>query len=200
MPWYEGPCRITVVGVDADWPQRVVVSIRRGATVVVPGTVGASELIDDSGSGHGWDLAVEHQYEGVWRPNVRAVLGKWTELDGVRSQLIRSKDHDWAGRDNRERNLVIRIDRAGAGGRENRPVDAVSSGYRLRGTEQTVSQPASQPAAAARRVGTESAGPRERAQSGAVRTSGAAPGEAVRTSGAAPAGIPSASPVATSGG
>lgn len=193
MPWYEGPCRITVVGVDADWPQRVVVSIRRGATVVVPGTVGASELIDDTGIGHGWDLAVEHQYEGSWRPNVRAVLGKWTELNGVRSQLIRSKDHDWAGRDNRERNLVIRIDRADAGGRVGRPesglVDAVRSGYRVQGAD----QPASQPVAAARRVDTESAGSRagsqERGRSGAVRTTGASPG-----------GIPSASPVATSSG
>ncbi|MDH6111664.1 hypothetical protein P3T36_001980 [Kitasatospora sp. MAP12-15] len=197
MPWYEGPCRITVVGVDADWPQRVVVSIRRGATVVVPGTVGASELIDDTGIGHGWDLAVEHQYEGSWRPNVRAVLGKWTELNGVRSQLIRSKDHDWAGRDNRERNLVIRIDRADAGGRVGRPesglggglVDAVRSGYRVQGAD----QPASQPVAAARRVDTESAGSRagsrEAGRSGAVRTTGASPG-----------GIPSASPVATSSG
>ncbi|PBC71086.1 hypothetical protein BX265_5666 [Streptomyces sp. TLI_235] len=114
MTWYEGPCRITVVGVDADWPQRIVVDIRRGETVVIRGTVGASELIDDSACGHGWDLSLEHEYNGVWRPNVRATQGKWADVDGVRSQLVWSKDHDWPDRANRERNVVIRIDRAEA--------------------------------------------------------------------------------------
>ncbi|GAA4881365.1 hypothetical protein [Kitasatospora terrestris] len=114
MTWYEGPCRITVVGVDADWPQRIVVEIRRGETVVIPGTVGASELIDDSACGRGWDLSLEHEYDGAWRPNVRATQGRWADVDGVRSQLVWSKDHDWPNRANRERNVVIRIDRAEA--------------------------------------------------------------------------------------
>lgn len=190
MPWYEGPCRITVVGLQASWPQRVVVSIRRGATVIIPGTVGAGELIDDAGSGHGWDLAVEHQYEGVWRPNIRAVLGKWTDHDGVRSQLIHSKDYDWPGRDNRERNLVIRIDRAD----RSRTVPGVLVGRSAaQETTRVVTGRLSTPGIPARWAGTESQPAREQehggvrssgAGSGAVRTSGAGQ-DAVRTSGAA---------------
>lgn len=151
MPWYEGPCRITVVGVSASFPQRVVVNIRRGATVILPGTVGASQLIDDSASRSGWDLALEHEYGGAWRPNIRAVLGKWAEADGVRSQLIHSKDVDWPGRGNRERNLVIRIERA------------------------DVPRPSAEPLARATRVGTESTAVRAQQQGlarGATQSAG----------------------------
>ncbi|WP_280723332.1 hypothetical protein [Kitasatospora sp. MAA4] len=125
---------------SASFPQRVVVNIRRGATVILPGTVGASQLIDDTASRNGWDLALEHEYGGAWRPNIRAVLGKWTETGGVRSQLIHSKDVDWPGRDNRERNLVIRIDRA------------------------DVPRPSAEPVTRATRVGTEAAAPRDERQ------------------------------------
>ncbi|WP_035799683.1 hypothetical protein [Kitasatospora mediocidica] len=125
---------------SASFPQRVVVNIRRGATVILPGTVGASRLIDDTASRNGWDLALEHEYGGAWRPNIRAVLGKWTEADGLRSQLIHSKDVDWPGRDNRERNLIIRIERA------------------------DVPRPSAQPVAAATRAGTEWTAPRDERQ------------------------------------
>ncbi len=152
MPWYEGPCRITVVGVDADWPQRAVVTVRRGPTIVIDGVVGTSQVVDDGGAGHGWDLAVEHQYEGVWRPNVRALVSKWTEVDGVRSQTIRSKDHDWPGR-TEERNLVLRIERTALG--------APTPGVLTRAVSRSAVQsaPLSQPVPAARtwRTSTESA-------------------------------------------
>ncbi|GAB2746286.1 hypothetical protein [Kitasatospora kifunensis] len=132
MPWYEGSCRITVVGVTASWPQRVVVSIRRGATIEIPGTVGASQVIDAGAASHGWDLSVEHQYEGLWRPNVRAIQGKWTDTEHGRSQLIRSKDHDWPG-DTAERNLVIRVDRVGPSA----PAPELVAGAKRPGTELT---------------------------------------------------------------
>ncbi|MGW3635210.1 hypothetical protein ACWD7F_34600 [Streptomyces sp. NPDC005122] len=109
MPLYRGACRITVVSVNAAWPQRIVVTIRRGSTLVIPGTAGASELID----AEEWDIALEHEYEGEWRPNIRAVLGKWTDRNNVQSQLIYSKDADWTGPARNFRNLVLRIDRAG---------------------------------------------------------------------------------------
>ncbi|MFD3945167.1 hypothetical protein [Streptomyces sp. NPDC058579] len=111
MAWYEGPCRITVVAVDADFPQRavVVVSGVGGARIEIPGTVGAVRHIDAPS----WHLEVEHQYEGVWRPNVRAVRGRWETVDGVRTQTITSKDVDWAHGNAHERNLVLRLERTG---------------------------------------------------------------------------------------
>lgn len=111
MAWYQGPCRITVTGVDADWPQRAVVTVHGSrARSVVPGTVGATQLVD----AQSWDLALEHYYDGEWRANVRAIASRWETVGGVESQVVRSKDHDWPGR-TQERNLVLRIERAGAG-------------------------------------------------------------------------------------
>ncbi|MFD9355121.1 hypothetical protein [Streptomyces sp. NPDC060031] len=112
---------------DADWPQRAVVTVHGSrARLVVPGTVGATQLVD----AQSWDLALEHRYDNEWRPNVRAVMSRWETADGVESQVVRSKDHDWPGR-TQERNLVLRIDRIGADtGRElhHTLVDAVSKG------------------------------------------------------------------------
>ncbi|MFZ3474335.1 hypothetical protein ACODT3_04410 [Streptomyces sp. 4.24] len=125
MAWYQGTCRITVIGVDADWPQRTVVTVHGSrARLVIPGTVGATQLID----AQSWDLALEHRYDNEWRPNVRAVTSRWETVNGVESQVVRSKDHDWPGR-TQERNLVLRIERAGSG-RELRHalVDAVPKG------------------------------------------------------------------------
>nr|WSX47983.1 hypothetical protein OG409_02875 [Streptomyces sp. NBC_00974] len=111
MAWYQGHCLITVIGVDADWPQRTVVTVHGSRTrLVIPGTVGASQIVD----AESWDLALEHQYNDEWRPNVRAVTSRWETVNGVESQVVRSKDHDWPGR-TQERNLVLRIERIGAG-------------------------------------------------------------------------------------
>ncbi|MFJ3903003.1 hypothetical protein [Streptomyces sp. NPDC090025] len=110
MAWYEGPCRITVIGVDADYPQRAVVTVRGpgGARTVIPGTVGAVAFVDAPS----WDLDLEHEFEGRWRPNVRAVTSRWSEVGGIRTQTVRSKDVDQP-RDRRERNLVLRLERTG---------------------------------------------------------------------------------------
>ncbi|MBW5485932.1 hypothetical protein [Streptomyces bambusae] len=110
MAWYEGPCRITVVHVDADFPQRAVVAVTGagGARIEIPGTVGTFRNIDAPS----WHLEVEHHYEGVWRPNVRAIRSRWETVDGIRTQTVVSKDVDWAhGGD--ERNLVLRLERIG---------------------------------------------------------------------------------------
>ncbi|MEV6954851.1 hypothetical protein [Streptomyces sp. NPDC051183] len=107
MAWYEGPCRITVIGVDAAWPQRAVVAVSGagGARIVIPGTVGAARYIE----ARSWHLELEHQYEGTWRPNIRAVKSRWETSDGIRTQTIHSKDVDWA-RNQHERNLVLRLE------------------------------------------------------------------------------------------
>jgi hypothetical protein len=114
MPWYQGSSLVTVVEVDADFPQRAVLKIRGGATVVLDGTAGASHYIDGSQAASGWDLELEHEFEGEWMPNIRAVVGRWETVNGVPSQLIRSKDRDRLS-DRRGRNLVLRIDRTTAG-------------------------------------------------------------------------------------
>ncbi|MDH6116823.1 hypothetical protein ABH930_000242 [Kitasatospora sp. GAS204A] len=113
MAWYQGPCRITVTGVEAEWPQRAVVTIRgTGRTIVIPGTEGASEVIE----AESWDLALEHRIDGTWFANIRAVQSRWQEVGGVESQLIRSKDRDRPG-DRRDRNLTLRVEKTVRGGR-----------------------------------------------------------------------------------
>ncbi|MGF1431009.1 hypothetical protein [Kitasatospora sp. LaBMicrA B282] len=107
MAWYQGPCRITVVGVEADWPQRAVVTLRpSGRSIVIAGTVGECQVIE----AESWDLAVEHQYGGSWQPNVRAVQSRWEDVRGVGTQLVRSKDQDWS-HDRRPTNLVLKVER-----------------------------------------------------------------------------------------
>lgn len=111
MAWYEGPCRITVVDVDADWPQRAVVAVSgsRGARIEIPGEAGTVRHIDAPS----WHLEVEHLHEGRWRPNVRAIRSRWETMDGVRTQLVTSKDVDWPQGNQHERNLVLRLERIG---------------------------------------------------------------------------------------
>lgn len=111
MAWYEGPCRITVTGVDADWPQRavIVVSGARGARIEIPGEVGAVRHVDAPS----WHLAVEHRHEGTWRPNIRAIRSRWETVDGIRTQTVTSKDVDWPQGNQHERNLVLRVERIG---------------------------------------------------------------------------------------
>ncbi|MER6401218.1 hypothetical protein ABT263_35040 [Kitasatospora sp. NPDC001603] len=143
MPKYRGAHRITVTGVQADRPQRAVATVRGGGTVVVPGVVGASELIDAAD----WELSVEHEHDGAWGPSIRAVVGRWEERGGTHSQVVRCTDRDRSGYPG-GRSLVLRIDRE-----DPRPPAA----------------PASAPAP--RRAGTESAGRQEAPGRGGARIS-----------------------------
>ena len=142
MAWYEGPCRITVIGLDADWPQRAVVTVSgaRGARIEIPGEVGTVRHVDAPS----WHLDVEHLYEGRWRPNVRAVRTRWETVDGVRTQTITSKDVDWPGRVRQERNLVLRLERIGE--EAERPREAVREAPARSVTRSTESVPAHRPA------------------------------------------------------
>src|ERR1700739_4640420 len=61
----EGRWRVRVVGNDADFPQRIVIT---GSTsLIVPGVVGKSFEV----SGKRWTLGIEHQPfgRGAWCPN-----------------------------------------------------------------------------------------------------------------------------------
>ncbi|MFF5925355.1 hypothetical protein [Streptomyces hydrogenans] len=181
MAWYEGPCRITVIGLDADWPQRAVVTVSgaRGARIEIPGEVGTVRHVDAPG----WHLEVEHLYEGRWRPNVRAVRTRWETVDGVRTQTITSKDVDWPGRVRQERNLVLRLERIGE--EAERPREAGREAPARAVTRSTESVPARRPAVGPASVPTGSV------SGGSVfgttpTTSGGAAGGATSTSSSSP--------------
>ncbi|MFE2472638.1 hypothetical protein [Streptomyces mirabilis] len=108
MHWFQGAYRITVVGAQAAWPQRVVVTMRGGRTVLIPGVIGASETVDAPA----WELELEHYYQGCWHPNVRAVIGKWQTTEAGRSRTIHSRDRE-SSSGGTERSLVLRLDQAG---------------------------------------------------------------------------------------
>ncbi|WP_371521767.1 hypothetical protein [Kitasatospora sp. NBC_01300] len=121
MAWYQGRSRITVTAVEGQWPQRAVVTVRGGRPVEIPGTVGASHLVD----AERWELDLEHRRAGEWCPNIRAVQGRWQEVRGVRTQLVHSRNRD-GGSDRSDRNLVLRIERVEPG--DGAPVDVAAQG------------------------------------------------------------------------
>jgi hypothetical protein len=105
MQRFFGQCRITVTGVDADYPQRVLIRVHNGGEAVIPGVVGAAHLVE---AGQ-WELRLQHEVGGVWRENIRAVVGKWRTEGSFQEQVIRSKDVDWPGHSRIERNLLITL-------------------------------------------------------------------------------------------
>jgi hypothetical protein len=103
---FHGAWRITVLARDADFEQRAVV---RGAygTRVVPGRPGATLQVDEES----WTLSLEHLAWGrAWQPNLRTTCGPVTEHGGVRSQVLTSNDHHFAGKPLDYANLVLRLD------------------------------------------------------------------------------------------
>ncbi|MFJ8475137.1 hypothetical protein [Kitasatospora sp. NPDC094011] len=106
MAWYQGPSRITVTAVEGEWPQRAVVTVRGAAPVEIAAEVGAVHLVEADS----WQLALEHRVGTEWCPNIRAVQGRWQEIQGVLTQLVHSRNRDRAG-DRRDRNVVLRIER-----------------------------------------------------------------------------------------
>ncbi|MFJ9431512.1 hypothetical protein ACIRQY_17885 [Streptomyces sp. NPDC101490] len=154
MAWYEGPCRITVTGLDADWPQRAVVTVSgaRGARIEIPGEVGTVREVDAPS----WHLEVEHLHEGRWRPNIRAVRSRWETVGGVRTQTITSKDVDWPGGNRHERNLVLRLERNG--GEAERPRETVREAPARTVTQSSADTPARRAATGPASVPTRSSG------------------------------------------
>lgn len=108
MRIYFGSCQITVTGVSALYPQRVVVRIKNGGDVIVPGVAGETHRVE----AEQWELLLQHQVDGAWQENIRAIAGKWTPHGEAQRQVIRSKDRDWPT-DRIERNLVVTLERGG---------------------------------------------------------------------------------------
>ncbi|MFF2045445.1 hypothetical protein ACFVVX_34010 [Kitasatospora sp. NPDC058170] len=163
MPKYRGTHRITVTGVQAEWPQRAVVTVRGGGTVVVPGVLGASEVID----AEDWDLAVEHEYQNTWGPSIRAVVGRWEERGGTRSQVVRCTDRDRLGSPG-GRSLVLRIDQEDPQQRAAAPESA--SAARWSATESAAGQ--QEPSRGGGRISTSGADAPSSRPSGPSTTSG----------------------------
>ncbi|MFF1908161.1 hypothetical protein [Kitasatospora sp. NPDC058218] len=117
----DGAWRITVIGKDAAFDQRVVVRTPYGAAVL-PGRVGASLDVP----AQEWELHLEHHAPGLgWRPNVRVLPGPLQESDGgLRTRVVRSKDVDWADGDPAERNFTLRLVCLEAGAPQEEPVQA----------------------------------------------------------------------------
>ncbi|MBF9072599.1 hypothetical protein [Streptacidiphilus fuscans] len=103
--WYEGPCRITVIGIDSDFPQRATVKVEYGGTIELAGRIGETVTVETD-----FRLTLEHQRDGRWSANVRDLHSRWQDNGDVRSQVVRSKDVDWPW-DTLERNIVVQVDR-----------------------------------------------------------------------------------------
>ena len=102
----EGRWRVRVVGNDADFPQRIVIT---GSTsLIVPGVVGKSF----EASGKRWTLGVEHQPfgRGAWCLNAFTNSQQLTGDNGQPVTMLRSKDVHWQGDDNPD-DLVLRLER-----------------------------------------------------------------------------------------
>lgn len=132
MRIYFGTCQITVTGVAALYPQRVVVRIKNGADVVIPGVVGETYRVD----AEQWELLLQHEVDGAWRENIRAIAGKWTPHGEANRQVIRSKDRDWPT-DRIERNLVVTLERGGPAAVRRLDAPASLSSPHARATQST---------------------------------------------------------------
>jgi hypothetical protein len=102
----EGRWRVRVVGNDADFPQRIVVT--GSNSLIIPGVVGKSF----EASGKRWTLGIEHQPfgRGAWRPNVFTDSQQLTAGNGQPVTMLRSKDVYWPGDDNPD-DLVLMLER-----------------------------------------------------------------------------------------
>jgi hypothetical protein len=108
MVTYRGRWRITVTGKQSGWPQRVVVSGATTGAGVVPGVLGASQLVD----GESWSLTIEHDDGSGWRENEGIFPDPLQEIGAEMRQVVRSKDHFTPG-DTDPNDLVIQVDKVG---------------------------------------------------------------------------------------
>ncbi|MEY9944417.1 hypothetical protein [Kitasatospora sp. GAS1066B] len=176
---YRGAWRVTVVKKAADWDNRVLVRVR-GREIVIPGRAGAGQLIDAPA----WEIELQHNYGAGWRENVRTVpRAGGRNNNGLTSELLYSKDHDWPG-DTVEENIVIRLDQVGNPYEEEQRAPATSA--------RTAERPGIAPAA---RVSTVSGG-------GGVPATPAVSRTVPRTAATAPAvpATPATAPASTERG
>ncbi|MEV7598024.1 hypothetical protein AB0O91_11665 [Kitasatospora sp. NPDC089797] len=139
----DGAWRITVVGKDADFDQRVVVRTPYGVQVLA-GVAGESLVVDADT----WELRPEHLWPGRgWRPDVEVVPGPVTVVGGRRTREVRARDCYWAEhpRSDAPRNLVLRLAALGAEAPRRAAAGAEAIGPAATPLVRTSSGPASGP-------------------------------------------------------
>jgi hypothetical protein len=107
MVTYRGRWRVSVIGKDSAWPQRVVVTTAAGTTVL-PGAIGQSREVD----GDTWTLNIEHDDGSGWSSNEVVAPDPMAEAGLHMSQVVRSKDALRPG-DTDPNDLVVRVDKVG---------------------------------------------------------------------------------------
>ncbi|CAM04720.1 hypothetical protein A8924_5871 [Saccharopolyspora erythraea NRRL 2338] len=106
MPTYRGSWRLTVVGKEAAWPQRVVIS--GSVSGIVPGEPGRTVVI----AGDEWHLVVEHDDGGGWKRSAQVIQRPLNRTGDQASQVIVSKDRFWA-HDSTPDDLVVSLETVG---------------------------------------------------------------------------------------
>lgn len=109
MQTYRGRWRVSVIGKDSEWDQRVIVAGASAGNGTAAGVVGNSWIVD----GAPWTLSVEHN-DGThgWQPNAAVLADPLIENGARLSQVIRSKDA-FSGTDTDPNDLVLRVDKIG---------------------------------------------------------------------------------------
>jgi hypothetical protein len=105
---YRGTWQFTVIEVNADWQQRIVIT--GAARLVIPGTLGHVQTISGTGADQ-WTMRFEHNFGDGWRPNARVVPEPYGRHGNRITRVIRSKDHDWPG-DRVPNDMVVHLEGA----------------------------------------------------------------------------------------
>jgi hypothetical protein len=105
---YGGRWRISVIGKNASWEQRVVITGASSGSGILPGVVGSMHEVD----GESWSLTIEHNDGSGWTQNEGVLPDAMQENGTQMSQVVRSKDHYTSG-DQDPNDLVIRVDKVG---------------------------------------------------------------------------------------
>lgn len=108
MVVYRGRWQISVIGKDSGWDQRVVITGASSGGGVIPGVIGASQIVD----GDQWSLTIEHNDGSGWRENEGVLPDPMQEIGAEMRQVVRSKDHYTPGDDD-PNDLVILVNKVG---------------------------------------------------------------------------------------
>lgn len=108
MLTYEGKWRVSVIGKDSAWDQRVLVTGASTGGGVIDGVVGTVQTID----GEEWSLTIEHNDGSGWVENEGILPDPLQEIGANMRQVVRSKDHYFPG-DTDPNDLVIQVDKVG---------------------------------------------------------------------------------------
>jgi hypothetical protein len=108
MMIYRGWWRISVIGKDSAWDQRVVVTGASNGSGAIAGVVGTTQTVD----GDQWNLTIEHNDGSGWRENEGVLPDPIQEIGANMRQVVRSKDH-YTPSDTDPNDLVIQVDKVG---------------------------------------------------------------------------------------